>query len=88
MVHGYVTEVHDESVNALAPGKDLESMTGAMLQEASICLDHLILGIEMDIFTWIRQTVTMCSTRAIYGSENPFNRDPALVRMFWYVHFD
>ena len=84
---GYVIEVHDGLVNALSPGKDLESMTAAMLQEASICLNHLNVEAEMGMFAWIRQTVTMCSTRAIYGPENPFNKDPALVRLFWYVYF-
>lgn len=80
---GYVTEVHDGMVAALAPGKDLEYMTGGMLQEALRFLNALDTDGEVDLFGWIRHTVTMCSTRAIYGPENPFNKDPTFVRLFW-----
>lgn len=84
---GYVLEVHDGTMAALAPGKSLEEMTLAMLQEVSICLTALDNGgsDEIDFFAWTRKTVTMCSTKAIYGPENPFNKYPELERAFWFV---
>ena len=83
---GYVTEIHDNTVSALAPGEALERMTNAMLLEASLCLQALENENVIDLFAWIRHMVTLCSTRAIYGSENPFNRDQGrLIKAFWYV---
>lgn len=80
---GYVIEVHDGLVAALAPGKDLESMTDAMLHEASSFLDTLNGEAEVDLFGWVRHTFTMCSTRAIYGPGNPFTHNPSFVGLFW-----
>jgi hypothetical protein len=81
---GYVIEVHDGTVAALAPGKNLERMSEAMLREASTYFDKVKDG-EVDLFAWTRQMVTMCSTRAIYGPENPFNSNSNLVTAFWFV---
>lgn len=81
---GYVIEVHDGTVAALAPGKNLEKMIRAMLWEASTYLD-LLKDQEVDLFSWTRQMVTMCSTRAIYGPQNPFNSRPDLTAAFWFV---
>ena len=84
---GYVIDVHDGTLTALAPGKALEEMTLAMVHEVSICLDALDQkGIDvMDFFAWTRRTVTMCSTQAIYGPENPFTKYPELEKAFWFV---
>ena len=86
---GYVIEVHDGLVAALAPGRDLENMTEAMLSEATrlldTLLDTLVTEHEVELFGWIRHAVTMCSTRAIYGPGNPFNQDPSFVGLFWCV---
>lgn len=80
---GYVIEVHDGIVAALAPGKMLENMIKAFLEEASTYFDALGKDNEVDLFAWMRQTVTMCSTRAIYGPENPFNKNPKYSDLFW-----
>lgn len=83
---GYVTEIHDGTVSTLAPGKALERMTEAMLLEASIYLKALESDNVIDLFAWTRHMATLCSTRAIYGPENPFSRDEErLVKAFWYV---
>lgn len=80
---GYVIDVHDNIVAALAPGKDLEQMTKAMLGQASPYFQALAKEREIDLFEWTRHMVTMCSTRAVYGSENPFNENPKILKMFW-----
>ena len=82
---GYVIDVHDGTVAALAPGSDLEDMTEVMLHEALRCLESLDGGVEVDLFAWMRLTVTTCSTRAIYGPCNPFSAHPSLIRFFWWV---
>ena len=81
---GYVVEVHDGLVASLAPGKALEKMTEAMLHEATRYFDALESDNEIDLFLWLRSAVTLCSTRAIYGPGNPFNKDPTRrVEAFW-----
>ena len=82
---GYVTEIHDATVSTLAPGMALEQMTKTMLLEASSCLQALDNDNVIDLFAWVKHMMTLCSTRAIYGPENPFNRDERLIKAFWYV---
>lgn len=79
----YVIEVHDGIVAALAPGRTLENMVKPLLEEASTYFDALVKDNEVDLFAWMRQLVTMCSTRAIYGPENPFNKNPRYSDSFW-----
>ena len=80
---GYVIDVHDRIVAALAPGSDLQQTTKAMLSEISIYFEALNTDAEVDLFDWTRYTVTICSTRALYGTGNPFSRNPKLVGSFW-----
>lgn len=84
---GYVIDAHNGIVPVLLPGKNLEEMTLTMLQEASLFLTALENenGKEINLFNWTRKTLTICSTRAIYGPENPFNKDSKLEEMFWCV---
>ena len=82
---GYVIDVHDGTAAALAPGKSLENMTLAMLHEALIYLETFESQREMELFGWTRNTVTMCSTRAIYGPDNPLDTKSNLEEAFWFV---
>lgn len=80
---GYVTDVHDGTVTSLAPGKLLQRTTTAMLQQVSPCLHALTKAGEVDLFQWTRSMVTMCSTQALYGPNNPFSQNPHLMESFW-----
>ena len=80
---GYVMDVHDRTVASLAPGQDLQQTTKAMLSHISNYFNTLTTGVEINLFEWTRYTVTMCSTRALYGTENPFNRNSRFVESFW-----
>lgn len=81
---GYVIEVHDGIVTALGPGKGLEDMIDPMLRETAIYLEEALANDhEVDLFAWTRKMVTMCSTRAIYGPENPFNKNTLYNDLFW-----
>lgn len=83
---GYVTDIHDRTVASLAPGPGLENMTEAMLLEAATYFKTLERDNVIDLFAWTRQMVTMCSTRAIYGLNNPFNQNEGrFVKAFWSV---
>ena len=80
---GYVIDVHDSIVASLVPGKDLQQTTKTMLSQLSNYFEALTTDAEIGLFEWTRYTVTMCSTRALYGSGNPFDRDPNFADMFW-----
>lgn len=80
---GYVIEIHDGTVAALVPGKTLEDMMEPMFWGVSSHLDELERSSEVGLFTWMRKMVTMCSTRAIYGPESPFEKNPKYSDLFW-----
>ena len=80
---GYVIDVHDRIVASLAPGQDLQQTIKAMLSQVSFYLEALSAATEINLFEWTRSTVTMCSTRALYGIHNPFDRNPKYVDFFW-----
>ena len=82
---GYVIEVHDGIVAALAPGKNLEDMILPFLRAVSTHLNVLEKVRVFKLFAWTREMVTMCSTRAIYGPENPFNKNPEYNDLFWWA---
>ena len=80
---GYVTEVHDGIVAALIPGTNLENMTEQYIREVIARLDSLETDKDIKLFAWTRDLVTLCSTRAIYGPENPFDKNSKFVDLFW-----
>ena len=82
---GYVIDVHDRIVVSLAPGKDLQQTTKAMLSQLPAYFDAVDPNVELSLFEWTRYTVTMCSTGALYGNNNPFDRNPKFVDSFWLV---
>lgn len=82
---GYVIDVHDGTVTALAPGTNLEAMLGPLLHAVDDHLLHLQVGrtTEVNFFSWTRRMITMCSTRAIYGPSSPFVEHPEYCDLFW-----
>ena len=80
---GYVIDVHDRTVASLAPGEDLYQTTSEMLLQVSAYFEALVSDAEINLFEWTRYTVTMCSTRALYGPESPFIKSPKLADSFW-----
>ena len=53
---------------------DLESSEGALRPYHTI-----------ELFEWVKTTIIVCSTRAIYGTANPFNHGVTeRVSDFWY----
>ncbi|MCJ1356951.1 MAG: hypothetical protein MMC33_006947 [Icmadophila ericetorum] len=81
---GYVIDVHDGIVAALLPGKYLEEMVEPMLRQATVYLEALGRSSELNLFVWMREMVTVCSMRAIYGPEDPFKKNPTYYNdLFW-----
>ncbi|KAL9009757.1 MAG: hypothetical protein Q9173_005243 [Seirophora scorigena] len=81
---GYVTEIHDKTVAALADPNNIENITSTMLGRIQTYLDQAEQKTDFDLFAWLRHAMTRCSTTAIYGPENPLAKDGEnLAAAFW-----
>lgn len=84
---GYVVEVHDLIVSSMSPGSKLDAMNKAMIDQIA---EHLRLmdaespSHEVDLHSWLRHVITLRSTTAIYGPNNPVLADSSLEDAFWY----
>lgn len=41
-----------------------------------------------NLYLWFRDTISLATTRALLGEENPYEKDPSLVEAAWYVSLD
>ena len=83
---GYVPEVHHGTVAALGPGKDLDLMIRAMLTRSAALLrtyDAEFSQSPIKLYAWTRHHLTLCTSKAFYGSGNPFDSQPELEQAFW-----
>ncbi|KAK6082992.1 25-hydroxycholesterol 7-alpha-hydroxylase 1 [Seiridium cupressi] len=83
--HGLSIETYAAMRAALHPGPDLDDMNRAMLAEINKSLDDLAPGNkkkQFGMFAWLRDNLTLATTRAIYGPLNPFD-DKEIRDAFW-----
>lgn len=77
-----------EMMHAMAPnliGDALDKMNSIMMQNVKTYLDELRDTPNLDLYRWVRNMITVASTRATYGPfNNPYN-DAEVVEAFWYV---
>ncbi|KAL9113445.1 MAG: hypothetical protein Q9227_002486 [Pyrenula ochraceoflavens] len=71
---------------ALKPGSQLDDMNRIMIQEISQSLNSLQPAKgkiqKINMYTWLRDAITIATTRSVYGPMNPFN-DKAIADAFW-----
>lgn len=82
----YVIEIHDRSTAALAPGPEMRRLTlivlrGAWTKSLQALEDAFASKISLNAF--LRHMLTLNSTTAIYGPQNPLLMDPYLEQAFW-----
>lgn len=85
----FVHEMEEEMKRALAPGPGLDRMNVETAGEIVRCLDGLAAGGEsdgvgVDLLEWVRETITVASTRGVYGPDNPYGTAEARAA-FWCV---
>ena len=81
---GLFTDTHNAMHQALAPGSDLDELICLMLQRVSESLNRLLEDhdeIVIDLYKLIRETISLASTDAVYGPQDPF-QDPKVRRGF------
>ncbi|KAF2668891.1 hypothetical protein BT63DRAFT_426144 [Microthyrium microscopicum] len=78
--------VNASMVQAMLPtllGDGLDKMNKTMIAFVKLSIDDLVNEHEpFDLYAWIRHAVTIASTDAVYGSQNPY-RDPEIEQAFW-----
>ncbi|KAL8774140.1 MAG: hypothetical protein Q9209_001248 [Squamulea sp. 1 TL-2023] len=72
---GCVMEIHNYTIAALADQENIQNIASTMLEGILVHLDRLEQVGKTGLFAWIRHAVTICSTTAIYGPDNPLEKD-------------
>ncbi|KUI54984.1 25-hydroxycholesterol 7-alpha-hydroxylase [Cytospora mali] len=83
--HGLSMETYAAMRTALHPGPALDDMNRAMLAEINQSLDDLAPtdgNKQFGLFAWLRDNLTLATTRAVYGPLNPFD-DREIRDAFW-----
>ncbi|KAI6084949.1 putative cytochrome P450 [Hypoxylon rubiginosum] len=82
--HGLSMETYAAMHAALHPGPALDDMNRAMLAEINKSLNELapVDKKQFGMFTWLRDNLTLATTRAVYGPQNPFD-DKEIRDAFW-----
>ena len=84
---GLFTDTHNAMHCSLAPGPDLDDLIASVLWHISQAIEALLEGhdeIEVDLYAWVHHMITLASTDAVYGPQNPF-RDPVVMEGFWFA---
>ena len=86
--HGLSMETYTAMREALKPGALLDDMNRKMIQEIAMSLDTLQpakgQSRRFGMYTWLRDAITMATTRSVYGPMNPYE-DKSIADSFWYV---
>jgi hypothetical protein len=84
--HGLSMDSYNAMRAALLPGSDLDNMNRSMIQEIAKSLDLLQpSGKEsrkIGMYSWLRDTITLATTRSVYGPMNPYE-DKTVANAFW-----
>lgn len=84
--HGLSMEAHAAMRSALKPGTQIDEMNRVMIHEIASALDRVepARGAtrEINLYEWLRDTITTATTRSVYGPMNPYD-DKAVADAFW-----
>ena len=83
---GYSMEGYKGMHAALAPGPSLNQINNSIIPDVAAAVARLNPGpgtIRIHLYQWVRHTITMATSNAVYGTKNPF-REPEIYHAFWY----
>ena len=83
-VPSFMRDFFDDVHTAMAP-QHLHKMNAEALNNVAVTVNSLgdNLGLE-SLWIWLRTTLTVATSTALYGSHNPLLADPSLVDDLWY----
>ncbi|KAK1983708.1 cytochrome P450 [Colletotrichum cereale] len=72
-------------VHSTLTGDQLRLINVAGLQDLARTLNAVPKdGLDLpNLYIWTRSTMTMATTSALYGPDNPWKRDPSLIESYW-----
>ena len=83
----YVIEIHDRTVAALAPGPEMHRISHMTLMGAWTRflkpIEEAQSPTRISVYAFIRHMLTISSSTALYGANNPMLADPSLEGSFW-----
>ncbi|KAI1264517.1 cytochrome P450 [Xylariaceae sp. FL1019] len=82
--HGLSMESYAAMRAALKPGAGLDDMNRVMIREIARSLDEIQPNPSkrLNLYSWMRDAITMATTRSVYGPMNPYE-DPKIIDAFW-----
>ena len=82
---GLVADIRHRMHTYLNSSLSLKSMSRDVFGNLAVALQELDSndGINVDLSTWVKHAISIASTNAIYGPQNPFVADPHIYTAFW-----
>jgi cytochrome P450 len=78
-------EMHKVYHEPLQPGPALQETNGVMLREVARFMNKIGTEYERkELYGWLRDSFTVATTIALFGSQNTFVSDPTLTDALWY----
>jgi len=82
----YNNDMHRVYHEPLQPGPDLQQTNAAMLRQISNFMNKIGPQYEQkELYMWLRDSFTIATSFALFGSRNPFPSDPSLTTALWYA---
>lgn len=83
-VDSYMRDLHKSMHEALIVGPALHEMNASVLSTIGKELNSIGMEVETkSLFLWLRNTLTVASSAAIFGSNHIFAKDKSLVDAYW-----
>lgn len=83
-VNSYVRDMHNSMHESLIVGPALYEMNSTVLRNIGKELNSIGSAIETKpLFLWLRNTLTVASSAALFGSNHIFANDQSLVDAYW-----
>lgn len=82
---GYTMEGYKGMHAALAPGPGLDRINQSIIPDIAAAVSRLDPGkgiAQINLYRWVRHTVTLATSNAVYGPHNPF-KEPDIYEAFW-----
>ena len=82
---GLVFDLRDRMHEFLISSSSLERMSRSIFHNITATIQELGDNNDsvIDLFSWIKHTISITSTNTIYGPSNPFDTDPQVYAAFW-----
>ena len=82
---GYTMEGYKGMHAGLAPGPGLNQINQSIIPDVADAVTRLNPGsgaVRIRLYQWVRHTITMATSNAVYGTHNPV-REPEIFHAFW-----